>query len=259
MNMMPPKGSARMSHRDRLASSLHSTRHASLCLALLVLFVGDATASGFPPSLDLAPGSRIAFEGDSLIYGQDETEAGRRAPINGAVQGRSGNPLPERLSELLEHRIDIENRGFPGDRTIDGLQRWRHVEGVAVVFIMYGTNDAMNFGGHSGGTLSLIDYAANLRELVDRRRSVGAKVVLMTPPPIDVLQWDVRVSPYRTEAKRVAAELDIPILDTSEVLSGIADKCADGLHLNERSLEMLAQFLSSHIHITKSKELSNAP
>ena len=62
-----------------------------------------------------------------------------------------------------------------------------------------------------------------------------------------------------TEAKRVAAELDIPILDTSEVLSGIADKCADGLHLNERSLEMLAQFLSSHIHITKSKELSNAP
>jgi lysophospholipase L1-like esterase len=245
-----------MSYRDRLASSLYSisSRHAALCLALFVLFVGDATASGFPPSLDLPTGGRVALEGDSVIYGQDETWAGRCAPINGAAQGRSGSPLPDRLSELLEDRIEIENRGFPGDRTIDGLRRWRHIEEVAVVFIMYGTNDAMNFGGHSGGTLSLTDYAANLRKLANRRRSADAKVVLMTPPPIGVSKWDVRVSPYRTEAKRVAVELDIPILDTSEALLG-----ADGLHLNERSLEMLAQFVSSHVHITKSKELSNAP
>jgi lysophospholipase L1-like esterase len=172
---------------------------------------------------------------------------------------KHGSPLPGRLSELLEDRIEIENRGFPGDRTIDGLRRWRHVKEVAVVSIMYGPNDATNFGGHFGGTLSLTDYAANLRELVHRRRSAGANVVLMTPPPIGVSEWDVRVSPYRTEAKRVAAELDIPILDTSEVLSDIADKWANGLHLNERSLELLAQFLSSHIHINKSKELSNAP
>jgi hypothetical protein len=81
----------------------------------------------------------------------------------------------------------------------------------------------------------------------------------LTPPPIGVLEWDVRGSPYRTEAKRVGAELDIPILDTSEVLSGIVDKWADGLHLNERPLDMVAQSLSSHIHIAKSKELSNAP
>ena len=81
----------------------------------------------------------------------------------------------------------------------------------------------------------------------------------MTPPPIGVSEWDVRVAPYRAESKRVAAELDIPILDTSEVLSGIADKWVDGLHLNGRSLEMLAQFLRTHIHIIRSKEFSNAP
>jgi lysophospholipase L1-like esterase len=256
--LMPPKGSAQMSYRDRLVSSLYSvsSRYAALCLALVVLFVGDAAASGFALSLDLSPGSRVAFERDSLIYGQDETQAGRLAPVNGGGQGRSGSPLPEHLGELLEHRIEIDNRG---DRTIDGLQRWRHVEEVAVVFLMYGTIDAMNFASHSGGTLSLPDYATNLRELVNRRRSAGTKVILTTSPPIGVLEWDVRVSPYRTEAKCVAAELDVPILDTSEVLSGIADKWADGLHLNERSLNMLAQFLSGHIHVTKSKELSHAP
>ena len=84
-------------------SSIRTTLFA-LCLALFVFFVGTATASSFPPTLDVPPGSRVAFEGDSLVYGQDETQGGRRPPINGAVQGRSANPLPERLSELLERQ-----------------------------------------------------------------------------------------------------------------------------------------------------------
>lgn len=234
---------------------------ASLCGAVFFLFVvSNASATpNFPYTLDLASGSRVAFEGDSLIYGQDETQAGRRPPINGATQGRSVSPIPERLNELLKHKIQIENRGFPGDRTIDGLERWRHVTNVALVFIMYGTNDAMNFGGRPGGILTLDDYVNNLKKLINRRRSDGAKVVLMTAPPIGVPEWDVRVSPYRAEAKRVAAELDTPILDTSEVLSSISDKWVDGLHLNKISLEMLAQFLSNHIHVTQSKEPANAP
>jgi lysophospholipase L1-like esterase len=232
----------------------------SVRAAIFVLLVGNATAaSDFSYTFELALGSRVAFEGDSLIYGQDETQAGRRPAINGAEQGRSVSPLPEHLSELLQHKVQIENRGFPGDRTTDGLERWRHAADVALVFIMYGTNDAMNFGGRCSGILTLSDYVTNLKELVDRHRAVGAKVVLMTTPPIGVPEWDSRVSPYRAEARRVARQLDIPILDTSEVLSGIADKWVDGLHLNRPALELLAQFLSNHIQITPSKEHVHAP
>jgi lysophospholipase L1-like esterase len=124
---------------------------------------------------------------------------------------------------------------------------------------MYGTNDAMNFGGHFGGTLSLSEYPTDLKELVKRRQLAGATVVLMTPPPTGVSEREARIAPYRAESKRVGAELDVPIVDTSEVLSGIPNKWVDGLHLNERSLEMLAQFLRSHIYVTRSKELLNAP
>jgi lysophospholipase L1-like esterase len=229
------------------------------CVAgLALLFAIPTRRSDFPSTLDIPSKSLVAFEGDSIIYGQDETDGARRPAINGATQGRSTTPLPELLSELLEHRIDIENRGFPGDRTIDGLQRWRNASKIALVFIMYGTNDAMNFGDRPGGIVSIADYAANLKELVNRRRLEGTKVVLMTPPPIGVPRWDAKTSPYRAAAKRVAAELGVPILNTSEVLSGIVDKWADGLHLSKHALEALAHFLANHIRLTESKELSNA-
>ncbi len=156
---------------------------------LLVLSARAATTTAFPATLELAPGSRVAFEGDSLIYGQDETQTGRRPPINGAAQGRSASPTPEHFDELLGYRLQVENRGFPGDRTIDGLRRWRAAKKAALVVIMYWTNDAMNFAGHPDGAIGLERYARALQELVLRRQKEGAAVVLMTPPA----DWHTRV------------------------------------------------------------------
>jgi lysophospholipase L1-like esterase len=233
---------------------------AAFFFVLLAAVAGDLQAASCPVTIDLAAGSRIAFEGDSLIYGQDETQTGNRPPINGAGQRRSASPLPEYVAELLKGQIEVENRGFPGDRTVDGLQRWRHVRNAAVVFIMYGANDAMNFSGHPGGIVGLPGFVAGLKQLVDRRKSEGALVVLMTPPPVGVSEWDLRISPYRTETEHLALDLGIPTIHTSEVLSNIGDKWVDGLHLNERSLKALAQNIANCIRIIEfAKKRSDAP
>lgn len=215
---------------------------------------GAAGAPEFPAALEITAGARIAFEGDSLIYGQDETETGGRPPINGAPQGRSAKPLPEHLGELLERRVQVENRGFPGDRSIDGLSRWDRAGEAALVFIMYGTNDASNFGGRPGGVVSPAAFTAALGHLVARRATEGSAVVLMAPPPVGVAEWEARTAPYRAAVARVAEEHGVPVLDTSEVLAGVRDKWTDGLHLSGRSLEALACFLVGRIRIVEPGE-----
>jgi hypothetical protein len=67
-------------------------------------------------------------------------------------------PSSQTFERILEYRVQIENRGFPRDRTVDGFERWRHIGDISLVFMMYGTNGAMNFGGHWSGILSLNDY-----------------------------------------------------------------------------------------------------
>jgi len=75
--------------------------------------------------------------------------------------------------------------------------------------------------GKTGSRLSERTYTENLREMVRRLRTAGARVVLMTPPmfaeenPRNGLGEDpnVRLAPFAAACRAVAAEAGVPLVD----------------------------------------------
>src|SRR5882672_8291159 len=101
--------------------------------AFIILFFLHSIAHAAGPQivrgikLTLPFGATVAFEGDSLTYGIDFSETAGQPPINGSIHPRSALPFPEEVGKLLSGRVRIANRGSPGDRSIDGVNRWRSV------------------------------------------------------------------------------------------------------------------------------------
>lgn len=180
------------------------------------------------PAFGVAAGQKfvIIAEGDSLTYGQDTSSPRTIAPINGAGQSRSMTPYPEALAKLLGRGHEVLNHGFPGDRTTEGLSRWSERDRANVFVLMYGTNDALNFGGHPSGGLSPDAYTRNLSRLVDRRK--GARVILISPPPLQDQQLDLKLQPYRAAAQRVARARSCPLIRVTRT----EGMWADSVHLS---------------------------
>lgn len=210
------------------------------CLALLLLVAYLQPGSPAQPVLEVKTGDVLVFEGDSLTYGQDESPSGRGRPINGAPQTRSVTPFPEYLGQLLGHGVTIVNHGFPGDRTREGLKRWSQSGRGDIYFLMYGTNDAGNFGHLPGGPLSVAEYAHTLQSIAARRLKQGAKVAVLLPPPAMDPGFDANLEPYRRVAREVAHRLDLPVLDTASALHSVSERWVDGIHLSARSNQAIA-------------------
>jgi len=228
-----------MAYRNRIAGRSAILGGLS-CLALLLLVAYLQSGSSAQPVLEVKTGDVLVFEGDSLTYGLDESPSGNGRPINGAPQRRSATPFPEYLGRLLGGDVKIVNHGFPGDRTSEGLRRWTHTGRGDIYFIMYGTNDAGNFGQLPGGALSVADYAQKLQTIATRRLKEGAKVAILLPPPAMDPGFDAHLQPYRRAARDMAGRLGLPILDTPSVLRSVAERWVDGIHLSARSNQAIA-------------------
>jgi acyl-CoA thioesterase-1 len=76
------------------------------------------------------------------------------------------------------------NVGIGGERTDQALARLDQVLALKpdVVTIMYGTNDSYVDKGADKPRLTKEQYAANLKQLVERLRAQGVTPILMTPP-----------------------------------------------------------------------------
>ncbi|NSZ65160.1 GDSL-type esterase/lipase family protein [Agrobacterium tumefaciens] len=183
----------------------------------------------------------IAFYGDSIFYGQDTVSAGLLPPANGATQTRSPNPMPETLSNALffsNISANIVNRSFPGDNTRLGISRWASASATDVAFVMYGHNDANNYGG--AGIVPVDEYRINLGFIVERELAKGAAVVVFGPPPVFVRDEDKVLRSYVSAARRVAEQYGLPFIDLSKQLSSIYDSdvnptglmWTDGVHLS---------------------------
>lgn len=184
-----------------------------------------------PASVNLTPGSVIAFEGDSLTYGLDWN--GKGPPINTSGDKRSPSPFPETLGGLLGSEIGVVNHGFPGDNSSDGLTRWSSSPTTSVTILMYGTNDAGNHGRRLSGSVPPKLYNRNLRKLAYRRLNAGGQVIIMTPPPIEDPASERRLELYRIESRNVAHDLGLLLFETALSLRSIDPKWIDGLHLTE--------------------------
>ncbi len=153
---------------------------------------------------------------------------------------------------------EVTNVGIGGERTDGALQRLdKDVIAMRphIVTVMYGTNDSYVEPQQKESRLTRAAYEANLREIVRRLREQDVTVVLMTEP-----RWaegsrpngvgedpNVRLEPYLDTCRRVARELDTPLVDHFAHWSAAARRgtklmpwTTDGCHPNPRGHAELA-------------------
>lgn len=202
-------------------------------------------------TITLHPGDLIVAEGDSLTYGQDFTGTGHglQTPFNGSMNNRSNAPYPETLQKILDDKVTVENRGYPGDRTNEGMTRWADAKSGNLAIIGYGTNDCWNFNQYPSGKQTVEQFKTALKELVVRRQKDGAKIILLTPPPLQPPDWNAALPPYQQAVKQVAQELAVPVEDTAADLANVTSKWVDGVHLSLEANRKIAEALANKIDI----------
>lgn len=195
--------------------------------------------------ITLPAGSVIAAEGDSITYGQDASASGGRPPINDGVLGRSISPFPETLAVRLQ-RCPVVNRGYPGDRSVEGLVRWQDASPTDLTILMFGTNDAMNRPLGAQGPVNVQTFRFTLTELIERRRRAGSHVVLITPPPIAYPELNALIDPYREEVQAIGERMGLLVVDAGEALQDVETILApDGVHLSPEANRELADTLAT--------------
>lgn len=191
---------------------------------------------------------KIACEGTSLTYGQNDKGSG--IPINGATQHRAIYQYPETLQIVLRYaglNAAVINRGFPGDRTTEGLKRWQDSTVADVVIIEYGTNDCFNFGNYPSGPLPVNAFADSLSKIVKRRIDEGAWVIINLPTSLypDRPSLDA----YKNAIINVAANYSLPIFDVQKNVIASSSDYEGAVHLTADAYQKwgvkLAPFLKT--------------
>lgn len=174
---------------------------------------------------------RIVVVGDSLAagYGLAEEQA-----------------FPARVEEGLRQRgwgVEVVNGGVSGDTTAGGLARlaWLLRQEPDIVVIELGANDGLR-------GLPLDTIAANLRQMAQRSRQAGARVLLvgMRVPPNYGDDYAGRFSELYV---RLAAELDVPLMPF--LLDGVGGRpdlnLPDGIHPNAEGHAVVAAAVVAHL------------
>ncbi|HLQ44355.1 MAG TPA: GDSL-type esterase/lipase family protein, partial [Planctomycetaceae bacterium] len=213
---------------------------ASLFRGVLFLLVLRCVSPGVADEPAAKTPLRIITLGDSITRGV-----------------RSGVVANDTFSALLEvelrktgRAVEVLNVGIGGERTDGALARLDKdviAKQPDLVTIMYGTNDSYVDKGKTEPRLTRDEFAANLRQLVDRLQAANIKPVLMTEP-----RWgdaavkngagehpNVLLEKYLTACREVAKEKQVPLVDhftqwTDRNASGfdVGQWTTDQCHLN---------------------------
>ena len=144
-------------------------------------------------------------------------------------------------------RVEMINAGVSGNSTADGLRRMetdvlRHHP--QLIMAMFGLNDVTR--------VSPEDFRANLRQIVQRSRQVGAEVILMTPNFVgagDPIRPPAKAAAYAQITREVGRELGVPVTDTFCAFEAVQAKdhhawigmMSDAIHPNMRGHKLLAE------------------
>jgi acyl-CoA thioesterase-1 len=174
------------------------------------------------PSAPAAP--LVIFLGDSLTagLGLDENQA-----------------YPALLDrDLRKHGVParVINAGVSGDTTAGGLSRigWLLGQHPALVVVGLGANDGLR-------GLPLTEVESNLRQIVERSRAAGARVLLlgMRLPP----NYGPYADQFTALYPKLAKELDVPLVPfLLDKVGGIRPlNQADGIHPTAEGQEIVAR------------------
>lgn len=122
-----------------------------------------------------------------------------------------------------DQRVQFYNHGRSGYTSTHGLEH-TFTQYLAQkpdwVFLKYGANDTKRFGGSSGKLLvSLVEYTANMTQIIDAFMHNGTRLVVLSPTP--VVETVVNTSPDFQAVQMTWQNTDIQAC--AEALKSIAD------------------------------------
>lgn len=208
-----------------------------------LLFLAACSA----PHVDLQSGDRIIFLGDSITMQGDQP---------GGYVTIVRDTLTARHPDL---GLEIIGAGISGNKVPD-LQERLHRDVLSrqpnIVFVYIGINDVWHSIMPQGGT-PRDRYEAGLRSILSRITGSGARAVLCTPSVIGerydgTNPLDTMLDEYAAASRRVARELEIPLLDLRNAfLKYLRDYNGeniergiltyDGVHLSDEGNRLVAE------------------
>lgn len=181
-------------------------------------------------SLAIPYSKTVGFIGDSLTYGCCQKAI----------------PAPTLEAQRLGGDYRAINRGANGSTTADWLDKLLEPalkefkkNKVEVVQVMLGTNDLVK-------KLPIDEIVDHLREIADRVKRNGAKMVIVNNIPYSSLLDDEQARRLNIRLGHLASERDVYIGDTSayDYFKSHQEQLTDGTHMNQAGYQKLAELWS---------------
>ena len=181
-------------------------------------------------SLAMPYSKTVGFIGDSLTYGCCQKAI----------------PAPTLEVQRLGGDYRAINRGANGSTTTDWLDKLLEPalkefkkNKVEVVQVMLGTNDLVK-------RLPTDEIVDHLREIADRVKRNGAKMVIVNNIPYSSLLDDEQAQHLNIRLGHLASERDVYIGDTSayDYFRSHQEQLTDGTHMNQAGYQKLAELWS---------------
>lgn len=181
-------------------------------------------------SLAMPYSKTVGFIGDSLTYGCCQKAI----------------PAPTLEVQRLGGGYRAINRGANGSTTTDWLDKLLEPtlkefkkNKVEVVQVMLGTNDLIK-------RLPTDEIVDHLREIADRVKRNGAKIVIVNNIPYSSLLDDEQARRLNIRLGHLASERDVYIGDTSayNYFKSHQEQLTDGTHMNQAGYQKLAELWS---------------
>ncbi len=181
-------------------------------------------------SLVMPYSKTVGFIGDSLTYGCCQKAI----------------PAPTLEAQRLGSDYRAINRGANGSTTTDWLDKLLEPtlkefkkNKVEVVQVMLGTNDLVK-------RLPIDEIVDHLREIADRVKRNGAKMVIVNNIPYSSLLDDEQARHLNIRLGHLASERDVYIGDTSayDYFKSHQEQLTDGTHMNQAGYQKLAELWS---------------
>ncbi len=188
-----------------------------------------------------AAAAKIACVGDSITYGY-------------GLSNPSAQSYPAVLQTLVGSTHTVQNFGVSSCTLLKSGDRpyWKESAFTSsdtfdpdVVIVMLGTNDAkpQNWSHKA-------DFTTDYRALVEHYRGLGALVYVAAPPPVFqagafTISPDVLNKEIVPLVRQIAADLDAPLIDVFQALTGKDSYFPDTIHPDAQGARLLAETVAA--------------
>jgi lysophospholipase L1-like esterase len=218
---------------------------AAAASTLAIACTGHTQPEVEPRRADLAVGTRILFQGDSITDAGRDRSAGTQPNIASALG--TGYPLllaAALLESYSDRRLQFFNRGVSGNKVPDLEARWQD-DTIAlqphIVSVLVGVNDFWHTRTH-GYTGTIADYEKGYVALLEGTRQAlpNARLVVMEPFVLQTgavdATWFPEFEERRAVASRVAQRVGATFVPLQARFTSAAERVdkaywiADGVH-----------------------------